>query len=254
MSRVATLPRMHEPEPHEGPARSLSVPRVIATAVLGSWATLFWFLIVAGRSALFVSTRTQWVVPFGAILLTAAALGRLATIRVSGAYQPLRKRDAWVAVLMIFPVLIVLVLPATSLGSFAVARRSSFVQTGITASVGTPGSGGLSMLDVAAGETSKTGSQALARRAGETTTLTGFVIRYADTPADEFLLTRLIITCCLADATIAQVRVVDAPPGKFQQDDWVNVTGKIYPLGRTVLLDASSVSGIPRPSHPYLTP
>ena len=42
---------------------------------------------------------------------------------------------------------------------------------------------------------------------------------------DEFLLTRLIITCCVADATIAQVRVVGVPPGKFASNDWVNVTG-----------------------------
>ncbi len=82
--------------------------------------------------------------------------------------------------------------------------------------------------------------------------------RCADTPADEFLLTRYIVTCCIADATVAQVRVVHALPGKFQQDDWVKVTGKLYPLGRTVLMDAAppagSVIGIPKPAHPYITP
>ncbi len=54
----------------------------------------------------------------------------------------------------------------------------------------------------------------------------------ADTPADEFLLTRYIVTCCVADATTAQVRVVNVPPGKFQANDWVEVRGPIYPLGQ----------------------
>ncbi|MEO8425082.1 MAG: hypothetical protein ABI595_14380, partial [Actinomycetota bacterium] len=49
----------------------------------------------------------------------------------------------------------------------------------------------------------------------------------------------------------------EAPPGpagQFQQDQWVRVTGKIYPLGREVLVDATGVVGIARPSKPYLTP
>ena len=79
-------------------------------------------------------------------------------------------------------------------------------------------------------------------------------MRYSDTPPDEILLTRYIITCCVADATIAQVRVVDVPAGTFQQDQWVTVTGLIYPLGREIIVDAKDVAGIPRPSRPYLYP
>jgi uncharacterized repeat protein (TIGR03943 family) len=253
MSRVATAPALREPESHDQPMRSWSVPRIIATVVLGSWASLFWFLILAGRSALFVSTRVQWVVPFGAILLTAATLGRLAMIRVTGAYQPLRSRDAWAAVLMIFPVVTVLVLPATSLGSFAVTKRASLVQTGISASASDIASGSITLIDVAAAQTSKEGSQALAARGGETATFVGFVTAIPGNPPGEFMLTRYYITCCIADAQTIEVHVVDAPTGKFQQDDWVKVTGKLFPLGRTVLLDATAVSGMPRPSHPYLT-
>src|SRR5205823_4944955 len=56
-------------------AGTLSAPRVASGIVLGIWATFFWFLLISGRENLYLSTRTQWVVPIGAVLLTAAAAG-----------------------------------------------------------------------------------------------------------------------------------------------------------------------------------
>ena len=75
-----------------------------------------------------------------------------------------------------------------------------------------------------------------------------------DTPADEFLLARYVVTCCVADATIAEVRVVNVTPGQFSNEDWVRVRGTIYPLGREVIVNASDVTSVARPDHPYLTP
>ncbi len=62
--------------------------------------------------------------------------------------------------------------------------------------------------------------------------------------ADRFQLTRFVITCCVADATISYVTVVDAPPGTFETDEWVRVTGPIYPLGSDILVQAESIEPI----------
>jgi uncharacterized membrane protein YcgQ (UPF0703/DUF1980 family) len=62
------------------------------------------------------------------------------------------------------------------------------------------------------------------------------------------------VSCCVADATIAEVRVVNVTPGQFANEDWVEVTGTIYPIGREVIVDASSIAEVARPDHPYLTP
>jgi hypothetical protein len=43
-----------------------------------------------------------------------------------------------------------------------------------------------------------------------------------------------------------------APPGRFGQDDWVRVAGALFPLGDEVIVDASDVSSVARPEHPYL--
>jgi hypothetical protein len=48
--------------------------------------------------------------------------------------------------------------------------------------------------------------------------------------------------------------VVNVTPGQFANEDWVEVTGTIYPIGREVIVDASSIAEVVRPDHPYLTP
>jgi uncharacterized repeat protein (TIGR03943 family) len=230
-----------------------SPSRVSAGAVLAAWAGLFWFLLVSGRWSLYLSTRTFWVVPTGGVLLTIAALGRLGTSRVP-VPQPVPNATSWMLGVIALPVVLILVLPPATLSGYALGRRSGFIGSGVSVSTSDIASGTLSFIDVAAAQSSKSGMAALRSRAGEQVTLEGFVWRQDGAAADEILLTRYVVTCCVADATSAQVRVVNVPPGRFQPDDWVSVTGRIYPLGSEILVDASSVEAIPQPERPYLTP
>ena len=52
------------------------------------------------------------------------------------------------------------------------------------------------------------------------------------------------------------VRVLNVTPGQFANEDWVEVTGTIYPIGREVIVDAGTggVTEVARPDRPYLTP
>jgi uncharacterized repeat protein (TIGR03943 family) len=252
MSDVAVehLPRVAS-EP--GPRRRWSPARVGGTVVLGAWATLFWFLWLTGRDAFYLSTRTMWVVPVAAVLLTAATLGRLITARAVTA-EPLERKELAIMAAMIAPVLLVMILPQATLGTFSAGKRAGFAGTGISTSASDIGSGALTLIDVAAAQTTPDGEKALAKRAGESVNFVGFVTRYGDTPADEFELTRYVVTCCVADATVAQVRVVNVTPGAYDDNQWVDVKGTIYPLGREVIVNASSIQTVPRPAKPYLTP
>jgi uncharacterized repeat protein (TIGR03943 family) len=229
-----------------------SPARVAAGVVLAAWAGLFWFLDLSQRWSLYLSSRTSWLIPAGAILLTIAATGRLITAR-TGRPEPLRRRETWVLGAIVLPVVLVVALPPATLGTFGVARRADFVGAGVSVSSSEIASGTLSFIDIAAAQTTHEGLAAIRRRAGEEVTLEGFVWREDGSPADEVLLTRYVVTCCVADATSAQVRVVNVPPGRFSADDWVRITGRMYPLGNEILVDASDVEAIPRPPHPYLT-
>jgi len=226
--------------------------RVAGTVVLGAWAALFWFLLVSGRDAFYLSTRTEWVVPVAAVLLTLATFGRLASARAAQP-EPLRSRELGVMIAMVVPVLLITILPPATLGSFSAGKRSAVAGAGFSASAGDIATGDLTLVDVATAQTTPEGERALAKRAGEQVDFIGFVTRYADTPADEFLLTRYVVSCCVADATVAQVRVVNVTPGAFADNEWVEVTGTIYPIGREVIVNASTILDVPRPERPYLS-
>ena len=226
--------------------------RIATGLVLAAWAGLFWFLLATGRTTLFLSTRTAWLVPSGAVLLSIAAVGRLASARTPSP-DPLSRREAWVLGGIALPVVILVGMPPITLGTYAVGKRADFVGSGIGTSVRVV-SGSLDFVDIAAAQSFDDAAKDLARRAGERITLDGIVTADPSLPPDEFLLTRFIVTCCTADATIAQVRVVGAPPGTVENDAWVRVEGRIYPIGREVLIAADQVEPIPAPEVPYLTP
>jgi uncharacterized repeat protein (TIGR03943 family) len=248
---VATRPEARL-RTESAPRRRWSPTRVAGALVLGAWATLFWFLWFSGRDAFYLSTRTEWIVPVAAVILTAATIGRLMSARVTRP-EPIRRRELAVMAAMVAPVLLVLALPPATLGTFSANKRSGFAGSGVASSAGEIASGELTLVDVAAGQTSPEGERALAARAGERVSFIGFVTRYADTDADEFLLTRYVVTCCVADATVAQVRVVNVTPGAFEDNEWVEVTGTIYPVGREVIVAADGIEAVERPDRPYLS-
>ena len=227
--------------------------RLGVAAALAVWAALFWFLLWTDRTSLYYASRTTWLAPVGAVFLTIAMVGRLATSRVS---QP--DRISWRSVrmlaLLIAPAALIMLFPPATLGSYAVAKRSTSIKGAYVEVTGRDlSTGDLSLVDIfGLRYTDELGK--LAPRAGTTSSFTGFVSRTPDGGADEFQLNRFMISCCPGDAVNIQVRIVGAPPGQFEVDEWVRVTGRIYPIGDEVIVDASEVQRVERPKHPYLDP
>jgi len=233
-----------------GSTGAWSPTRVAAAGALAAWAAVFWFLLLLGRTPLYLGARTAWVVPVGAIGLTLAAAGRLWTARTDHR-EAFRARDAWGFGLVVVPAILVLALPPTALGSDAASRRS--VSAGYVSAPADSG-GGVTLVDVAAANWSEEGQRSLQRAAGSNVSFVGIVTQREGLPADEFYLTRFLVSCCVADALSVQVRVVGAPPGRFAQDQWVQVDGTIYPVGQETIVAASEVREVPQPSQPYLNP
>ncbi|MDQ3659569.1 MAG: TIGR03943 family protein [Actinomycetota bacterium] len=184
--------------------------------------------------------------------LTVAMIGRFLSSRVSKP-EPLTRRHLGTLSVLVIPALIVIAFPPVALGSFAVSRRSAAVKgTYVATSSDELSKGDLSLLDIF-GLSYRDELGKLAARAGSTSSFTGFVTKDPNDRADEFRLNRFMISCCPGDAVPVQLRVVGAPPGKVEADDWVRITGSIYPVGTEVVVDASGVERVPRPEHPYLT-
>lgn len=234
-------------------AKRFSPARVLSGVALAAWAGMFWFLLATDRTSLYLSARTSWVVPVGAVILTVAALGRLASARLENP-DPAGPKEIFGMALIVFPVVTLLALPPASLGSYAASRRSSLTSGSFVSTADDIQSGELSLVDVSGALRSRDAMRALVQRAGDRVDFTGFVRRDDTMPANEFVLTRFLISCCVADALSAEVRVVGAPPGQFKSDQWVRVSGAMYPLGREVIVDATDVVKVDRPERPYLQP
>ena len=227
-----------------------SPSRIAQGTALAAWAGLFWFLLFSGRTSLYLSSRTAWVVPVGAIALSIAAIGRFATARVREP-RPLGRSTAWAVGFVLVPVVAILVLPPAALGSYAASRRS--LSSGLVASAPDLQAGDeVTLAAVAAAGWSDDARRSLVTRAGSRVTFEGIVTKRDGQAADEFMLTRFIVSCCVADALSVQVRVVGAPPGQFEEDDWVRVSGAFYPVGQEVVVDADDIEAIAQPDDPYL--
>lgn len=238
--------------PALGPRRGWSHERLLTAGVLFGWSVLLWWLILLDRVPLYLGSRTSWIVPVGAVVVTVVAIGMIGSARGRRS-APLRSRQVIVAAALTVPVILVTMSPPTTLGSFSVDRKAAFSGRGLTTFWGTfDERSGITLQFAAAAQFWPSARKLLAGRAGEIVTFDGFVSRESDTPPDEFLLTRFVITCCVADATIVQVRVVDVPPGRFETDAWVEVRGAIFPMGAQIIVTADSVEPIATPRSPYL--
>ncbi len=94
--------------------------------------------------------------------------------------------------------------------------------------------------------------------AGQTADVIGFVYHDPRLPDHQFLVGRLTVTCCVADA-FAIGMVVDWPQAAAMADNtWVHVRGEVQVVeveGRTLpLILADSVKNTDQPAQPYLFP
>ncbi|MFF5310182.1 TIGR03943 family putative permease subunit [Streptomyces massasporeus] len=167
----------------------------------------------------------------------------------SHSHGPAGPRVAWFLTL---PALALLLFPPPALGSYSAEREAA---QRATQGVGTfPALPSGNPVDLALGEF---GSRAVYDSGrslkNRTVRLTGFVTRDSD---GTWYVTRLLVSCCAADASTAKVEVrgVEAPP----VDTWVTVTGTWHPegeLGSTEawppVVDATSLRRVRQPDNPY---
>ncbi|MEH0420298.1 TIGR03943 family putative permease subunit [Streptomyces sp. B21-083] len=158
-------------------------------------------------------------------------------------------RVAW---LLTLPALALLLFPPPALGSYsadreAAQRAAQGVGTFPALPAGNP-------LELTVGEF---GSRAIFDSGrslkGRTVRLTGFVTHGDD---GAWYVTRLLVSCCAADATTGKVEIRDADAPVT--DTWVTVTGTWVPKGKLgsdaawpPVLDAGSVRTVAEPSNPY---
>ena len=74
---------------------------------------------------------------------------------------------------------------------------------------------------------------------------------------NQFLVTRIVVTCCLADAEVIGLRAQSPKP--FKPSPWIAVSGKLKILNDrfgnpALFVDAAAVSEVPPPAEVLLYP
>lgn len=158
-----------------------------------------------------------------------------------------------VACLLAVPALALLLFPPPALGSYSADKQAAeYAAQGVGTFDALPKG---DPVELTLGEfTSRAIYDSGRSLKGRTVRMTGFVTRADD--GDGWYLTRLLVSCCAADASPykVEIREADAPPA----DAWVTVTGTWHPEGELgseeawpPVLDAGSVKRVAEPQNPY---
>ncbi len=98
----------------------------------------------------------------------------------------------------------------------------------------------------------------LAPYLGQTAKVTGFVYHDPRLPANQFIVSRFVITCCTADASAIGMIVTWDESSTLKQSDWIEVKGPVQSSqlgGQPIpLINAVLVQPAQQPQQPYLYP
>lgn len=227
----------------------LDQPRVVRCVSLAAWAAFFVYLIVSNERLRYIGPRTQWVIEFGAIVLTLAAIAHLPFLRSERGRTVTRSEGLWLVVVLV-PILFTIIAPAPELGSLAASRKSG--TTGLTSAIAfAPPSGDreVSFIDIHYANLSEDYAAQTGVTDGRELDLTGFVTHEGGVGLK---LTRFYISCCAAD-TIPYSVALDAGGTDFPDDTWLRVKGTIRQTAAGFVLEAETITEIDTPEDPYLS-
>lgn len=241
---------------------------LVQAGAIAAWAAFLGWLWVTGAAVNYVGPRTSWVVPFGLLVLSLAAVGRLrGLVAASEATQPSHAQIAGLGALLT-PLLAVILVPAPSLGALAVHRKSSSLRAAgdplpVDSEIAAFGAEArranatraLTMPDLALADREPVSARYRGVRPGARIEVTGFVSATGPSAAEGFDLSRFQTFCC-AGRRRALHRPRGRPAARARwgapiTDTWLTVSGRIARApGGGYRLDASRVVTVPVPANP----
>jgi uncharacterized repeat protein (TIGR03943 family) len=228
--------------------------RVARAIVLVAWTSFFAWLLLTGEVYRYIGLRTHWVVVFGAVILGIATVAQLLALRSSEPAGRLSPREVGGLGLLLCPILVVLMIPAPSLGALAASTKSTggILSSDALIPSAPSGSEGVTFVDIHYASASAAYAGDVGITDGYRVELTGFVTHSEVAPEGGFALTRFFISCCAADAIPYSVGVDPGTERSFTDDTWLTVSGALYKEGDQYVLRAEKVDTVAEPKDPYI--
>jgi uncharacterized repeat protein (TIGR03943 family) len=228
----------------------LDPTRLLRGLGLLAWALFFDYLWLAGKASTYVGPRTTWVVTFGAITLTMAALLHLVSTVSRRPGTPLSAAEVGRIGVIVAPLILAAMAPAVTLGAQAVGQKRTADGATSLARLGDY-DGEIRLYELAAAAFDKKWAAQRGIKAGLKVQFDGFVSRPARNGQME--LSRFMATCCAADAVPYSIQVkAPADALDFQANQWVLVRGTVTAdPKRTYVITADKIDATDRPANPY---
>jgi uncharacterized repeat protein (TIGR03943 family) len=229
--------------------------------------------LLSGAITFYINRRFTWLTWGAALALLIMGIvqgQRLLAMRSRAArpVQPRQARDSassghglpvWSYLALLIPLLLGVVIPPQPLGASVAGNR------GLTSAAGIAQGEAISSVDNVPARRDILGwlrafgpEPAPEAFAGQTVDVVGFVYRDEEMPADQFMVARFLIVCCVADAIPVGLPVHYAEAAHLELDTWVRVRGT-FVAGEVwgewlPVIAAEEVAVVSQPAQPYLYP
>lgn len=271
----------------------LSMRRALSAVVLAAWGAFLLYLVIKGDAKRYLSPGLIWLAAItGSILVfTAYCLWRARHVGHVDADSPWHEMECrcrslqfpsgseMIALIaLVVPLVAVSIVPAGSLGSFAAQQKGLSLSDSGAADAPPPPPPddaivlpsnnvdgpvrALSMRQLVYSAAFDYERLQTGLSEGEVVKTDGFVSHPDPKHPERVVVTRFLVTCCVADATPIGVEVRGAGISKLKDDTWVVVTGPVgwpdrssYDITRgypTPWMDAEKVDVVPQPSDIYV--
>jgi uncharacterized repeat protein (TIGR03943 family) len=226
--------------------------RALRAAGLVAWAVFFDYLWISGRSVDYVGPRTTWVVAFGSIALTAAALLYVSGLLTRQETSRPSVKELGRLVIILSPIALAATAPSVTLGAQAVdQKRTADGATSLARLEAYDGS--IRLYELAAAAYNPQWAVERGIQDGLLVEFDGFVSKIRDDGRIE--LSRFLASCCAADAMPYSVDItLPAGAPNLETNQWLLVRGQVVepPTGqRKFAVIADEVEAIERPVDAY---
>ena len=245
---------------------SIRLERALKGLILIGLALFLTHLIVSGKLLFYINPRFAWLTWIAAILLTLIATAyqrtrpdtSLHSGHENGSHQH-SDENPWIGLALVaLPLLLGILVPPKPLGAQAVSVREVN-----TDGLGLQGDEQTLTVDKAQRNIldwlrAFSAADDPGTFSGQNAGVVGFVFRDGSYNVDQFMVSRFVLSCCVADATVLGLIVSWPDSSNLSNDAWVEVEGT-FQLGQfdgktTPILVADRVTRTEPPRQPYLYP
>lgn len=228
-------------------------------------ALYFLYNILSGNLTNYINQRFAWLSYVAVVLFVMLALGNLLELLRQRHHEHHHNHDhdhhhdviSWpVLAVIAVPLVLGTLVPSRPLGSAAIGGNISLNAVSVTnATTFTTDPMQWNVLDWlrAFNNAEDPGSFN-----GKEAQVIGFVYKEPSYPADQVMVARFTVSCCVADASAIGLPVQWDQAIDLKQDTWIQVNGTFQVgefRGNTVpILQATSIEVVDQPEHPYLYP